>query len=97
MGWNEDAREGQGARIEKERERHEQRKGKWKKIINRYGIILHLLITLHFFYLGTLNGMERGCNRRAKKTYREGKGLTRTKEGQVEEDYRQIQNYYRFV
>ena len=65
-------------------------KYKWRKAINRYGIIFHLFITLHFFYffyLGTLNGMERRCRRRTRATRRERKGSTRIREVQVEEGY----------
>ena len=53
-------------------------------------LFLHLFITLHFFYffyLGTLNGMERRCRRRTRATHRERKGSTRIREVQVEEGY----------
>ena len=93
-------RDGQGTRTGKERNRQGQRKGTWKKTTNRYGIVLHLFITLHFFYffyLGTLNGMEGRCMRKIRDTHREGKESTRTKEGHVEEDYQQVRNYFAFV
>ena len=47
LTWKEEQRTEDTHREEKDRQG--QRKGKWRKIINRYGIILHLFITLHFF------------------------------------------------
>ena len=91
-GRTEDRRHAQGGK-RSTGTKEGQVKEDYQQVRNYFTFVYHT----SFFCLGTHNGIGRGCERRTRDTHREGKESTRTKEGQVEEDYQEVRNYFTFV